>query len=193
MAEIISRHTGRYVETVMEDIDRDRFMTPPRPSNTASSTRSCRRSAPVVREVASALMDMRGIHHVGVAVADLDEAIATYDALLGATLEHRALVADQGVEAAVVLIGGGRVELLAPTGPMTPVGRFLAKRGPGMHHIAYEVDDVGAALAELAAGDGVELIDAAPARACSASRSLRPSGPGRWRPQEVVSDCPTTH
>ena len=68
---------------------------------------------------------------------------------------------DQGVEAATVLVGSGRVELLAPTGADTPVGRFLAKRGPGMHHIAYEVDDVGAALAELAAA-GAELIDVAP-------------------------------
>jgi len=106
-------------------------------------------------------MDMRGIHHVGVAVTDLDEAVATYTRRLGATLEHRDLVPDQGVEAASVLLGSGRVELLAATGPDTPVGRFLAKRGSGMHHIAYEVDDVGAALAELAAG-GAELIDPAP-------------------------------
>ena len=106
-------------------------------------------------------MDMRGIHHVGVAVTDLDEAVATYTRRLGATLEHRDLVPDQGVEAASVLLGSGRVELLAATGPDTPVGRFLAKRGSGMHHIAYEVDDVGAALAELAAA-GAELIDPAP-------------------------------
>ena len=78
------------------------------------------------------------------AVQDLDEALKTYTRLFGAELEHRAVVEDQGVEAAAVLVGSGRVELLAPLGEETPVGRFLASRGPGMHHIAYLVDDVGA-------------------------------------------------
>ena len=104
-----------------------------------------------------------GIHHVGVAVADLDGALATYTGGLGGTLEHRESLADQGVEAAAVLVGAGRVELLAATGDDTPVGRFVAKRGPGMHHIAYSVDDVGAALRDLAAA-GIELIDAEPRR-----------------------------
>jgi methylmalonyl-CoA epimerase len=108
-------------------------------------------------------VEARGIHHVGVAVADLDEAVRTYERLFGGRLEHRARVEDQGVEAATVRVGDGRVELLAALGDDTPVGRFLAKRGPGMHHVAYEVDDVGAALAELAAG-GAELIDPAPRR-----------------------------
>ena len=103
----------------------------------------------------------RGIHHLGVAVADLDEAVATYERLFGAELEHRAEVEEQGVEAAAVLVGSGRVELLAPLGDETPVGRFLAKRGPGMHHVAYEVDDVRAELDRLA-GAGAELIDAEP-------------------------------
>jgi methylmalonyl-CoA epimerase len=103
----------------------------------------------------------RGIHHVGVAVDDLDDALATYTGVLGGTLEHRASVPGQGVEAAAVLVGDGRVELLAATGDDTPVGRFVAKRGPGMHHIAYAVDDVGAALRDLAAA-GVELIDDEP-------------------------------
>ena len=106
-------------------------------------------------------MQARGIHHLGVAVDDLDEALDTYTRLFGAELEHRATVPEQGVEAAAVLVGDSRVELLAPTGADTPVGKFLAKRGPGMHHVAYEVDDVHAALASLA-GEGVELIDAAP-------------------------------
>jgi len=106
-------------------------------------------------------MQPAGVHHLGVAVVDLDEAVATYVRLFGATLEHRALVPDQGVEAASVLVGSSRIELLAPTGEDTPVGRFLARRGPGFHHVAYEVDDVGAALADLAAA-GAELIDAAP-------------------------------
>ena len=106
-------------------------------------------------------MVARGIHHLGVAVADLDEALTTYERLFGATLEHRASVPDQGVEAAAVLVGDGRVELLAPTGDDTPVGRFLASRGPGMHHVAYEVSDVAAALEQLTAV-GAELIDERP-------------------------------
>lgn len=108
-------------------------------------------------------MEPRGIHHLGVAVADLDEAVATYERLFGAEVEQRETVPDQGVEAASLRIGEGRVELLASLGDETPVGRFLAKRGPGMHHVAYEVDDVGAALGELAA-EGAELIDDEPKR-----------------------------
>jgi methylmalonyl-CoA/ethylmalonyl-CoA epimerase len=104
---------------------------------------------------------VRGIHHLGIAVADLDEALATYRRLFGATLEHRSTVPDQGVQAVSVLVGGDRIELVSPTGDDTPVGRFLASRGPGMHHVAYEVDDVGAALAQLAES-GVELIDEVP-------------------------------
>jgi methylmalonyl-CoA/ethylmalonyl-CoA epimerase len=103
----------------------------------------------------------RGIHHLGVAVEDLDAALATYGRLFGAALEHRRAVPDQGVEAAAVLVGAGRVELLSALGDDTPVGRFLASRGPGMHHVAYEVDDVQAALADLAA-TGAELIDSEP-------------------------------
>jgi methylmalonyl-CoA/ethylmalonyl-CoA epimerase len=103
----------------------------------------------------------RGIHHLGVAVEDLDEALATYARLFDATLEQRGAVPDQGVEAAAVLVGAGRVELLAALEEDTPVGRFLARRGPGMHHVAYEVEDVRAALAELSER-GAELIDEAP-------------------------------
>ena len=106
-------------------------------------------------------MDARGIHHLGVAVDDLEEALDTYRRLFGAELEHRDTVAEQGVEAAAVLVGEGRVELLASLGPDTPVGRFLAKRGPGMHHVAYEVSDVKAALADLTE-EGAELIDPQP-------------------------------
>ena len=83
-------------------------------------------------------MAFRGIHHVGVAVLDLDEAIATYERLFGATLERRGLIEGQGVEAAYLRVGAGRVELLSATGPDTPVARFLAKRGPGIHHLAFE-------------------------------------------------------
>jgi len=104
-----------------------------------------------------------GIHHLGIAVADLDAAVETYERLFGARLEHRDTVADQGVEAASMRLGDGRVELLSALGPDTPVGRFLAKRGPGMHHVAFEVDDVAAETGRLAA-DGAELIDEAPRR-----------------------------
>jgi methylmalonyl-CoA epimerase len=108
-------------------------------------------------------VEPRGIHHLGVAVTDLDEALATYERLFGAELEHREAVAEQGVEAASLWIGEDRVELLAALGEETPVGKFLAKRGPGMHHVAYEVADVGAALDELTA-QGAELIDDRPRR-----------------------------
>jgi methylmalonyl-CoA epimerase len=104
-----------------------------------------------------------GIHHVGIAVADLDSAVATYQRLFGAELEHRETVPDQGVEAALLRVGAGRIELLASLGPDTPVGKFLAKRGPGMHHVAFEVDDVGVELERLAAG-GAELVDERPRR-----------------------------
>jgi methylmalonyl-CoA/ethylmalonyl-CoA epimerase len=105
----------------------------------------------------------RGVHHLGFAVADLDEAVATYSRLFGAALEHRDAVDQQGVEAASVLVGESRIELLAATGEDTPVGRFLASRGPGMHHVAYEVEDVSAELQRLAAV-GVQLIDERPRR-----------------------------
>jgi methylmalonyl-CoA/ethylmalonyl-CoA epimerase len=108
-------------------------------------------------------MPARAIHHVGVAVDDLDEALSTYERLFGAELEHRATMADQGVEAALLRVGSGRVELLAALGDETPVGRFLAKRGPGMHHVAYEVDDVAVELAALER-EGAELIDGEPRR-----------------------------
>src|SRR6266545_2448196 len=106
-------------------------------------------------------MEAQGIHHLGVAVEDLDAALVTYERLFGAEVEHRATVDDQGVRAASLRIGEGRVELLEPLGADTPVGRFLAKRGPGMHHVAYEVADLDATLAELADA-GADLIDDAP-------------------------------
>ena len=108
-------------------------------------------------------MQPHGIHHLGVAVDDLDEALATYERLFGAELEHRETVEEQGVEAASLRIGADRVELLAALGEDTPVGKFLSKRGPGMHHVAFEVDDVGAALDELTS-EGAELIDQRPRR-----------------------------
>ena len=106
-------------------------------------------------------MEARGIHHVGVAVEDLDEAVKTYERLLGGRLEHRARVEEHGVEAASVRIGESRLELVAALGEDTPVGRFLARRGPGMHHVAYLVSDIRASLRDAAAA-GAELIDTDP-------------------------------
>ena len=108
-------------------------------------------------------MESRGIHHLGVAVEDLDAALDTYRRFFGAELEHRETVPEQGVEAASVLVGDSRVELLASLGDDTPVGKVLASRGPGMHHVAYEVADVRQTIAELE-HEGAELIDAEPRR-----------------------------
>jgi methylmalonyl-CoA/ethylmalonyl-CoA epimerase len=106
-------------------------------------------------------MAATGIHHLGLAVENLDDAISSYERLLGAELEERATQDEQGVEAASLRIGAGHVELLAALGPDTPVGRFLSRRGPGMHHVAYEVEDLPGELARLE-GEGAELIDEAP-------------------------------
>jgi methylmalonyl-CoA/ethylmalonyl-CoA epimerase len=102
-----------------------------------------------------------GVHHVGVAVDDLDRAIETYGLLFGAHVEHRAVVSEQGVEAASLRVGETRIELLEALADDTPVGRFVAKRGPGMHHVAFAVSDLPAELARLRA-EGVELIDQEP-------------------------------
>jgi methylmalonyl-CoA/ethylmalonyl-CoA epimerase len=106
-------------------------------------------------------VDALRIHHLGLAVEDLDEAVETYARLFGGAVERRNAVPSQGVEAAAVRLGESRVELVTPLGDDTPVGRFLANRGPGMHHVAYEVDDVQAELDRLSAA-GAELIDVEP-------------------------------
>ena len=103
------------------------------------------------------------MHHVGLAVEDLERALETYERLFGARLEHRSRVEEQGVEAASIRVGDSRLELLGALEADTPVGRFLEKRGPGMHHVAYEVDDIGAALVHLSEA-GAELIDDTPRR-----------------------------
>jgi methylmalonyl-CoA epimerase len=103
-----------------------------------------------------------GIHHLGVAVHDAEAAAARYEALLGAEVDHRDDVTEQGVRAIAMRVGDGPlVELLSPLGDDTPVGRFLAKRGEGMHHVAYRVDGLAGWLDRLSA-DGVELIDTRP-------------------------------
>ncbi len=98
------------------------------------------------------------IDHVGVAVSDLDAGIALYEGTLGMPMVHRERVESQGVEAALLEIGDGHIELLQPLGPDTVVGKFIAKRGEGLHHVAYAVEDIDATLEELK-GAGVELID----------------------------------
>jgi methylmalonyl-CoA epimerase len=99
------------------------------------------------------------IDHIGVAVEDLDAAIELYEKSFGMELGLRETVEEQGVEAALLNVGDGHVELMAATGPDTPVGKFIAKRGAGMHHVAYAVDDIDSVLERLAAS-GIELIDA---------------------------------
>jgi methylmalonyl-CoA epimerase len=106
-------------------------------------------------------VEVRSVHHVAFAVTDLDEALETYQRLFGARIELRGRMDDQGVEAAYLRIGDGRVELVSALGEDTPVGRFLAKRGPGMHHVAYEVADVASAVRSLVS-HGVEVIDPEP-------------------------------
>ncbi len=106
-------------------------------------------------------MDVAGLHHVAMAVEDLDEAVATYERLYGAEVELRGRLESQGVDAVYLKVGTGRIELVAPLAGETPVGRFLAKRGPGMHHVAFAVADVASAVRELAQA-GAEVIDNEP-------------------------------
>jgi methylmalonyl-CoA epimerase len=104
-----------------------------------------------------------GVHHVGIAVEDLERAVETYRRLFGAEIELRETLDDQGADIVLLRVGESRIELLGARGADTPVGRFLAKRGAGMHHLALEVEDVGAELARLAA-TGAELVDEEPRR-----------------------------
>lgn len=110
---------------------------------------------------------IRGISHLGLAVEDLDQAIARYGSL-GFTLEHRWLDEAEGMEAAELAAGSARVELMRPLRDDSPVGRFLARRGEGIHHVCYAVDDVAAELRAARAG-GLETLDEVP----------RPGGGGR--------------
>jgi methylmalonyl-CoA epimerase len=101
------------------------------------------------------------IDHIGVAVEDLDAAIALHQDTYGMTLVHRETVSEQGVEAVLLDVGENHVELLRPLSAETPVGKFLAKRGPGLHHVAYQVTDIAAVLEQLRAR-GERLIDETP-------------------------------
>jgi methylmalonyl-CoA/ethylmalonyl-CoA epimerase len=122
---------------------------------------------------------LSAIDHIGVAVENLDEAIALHQDTLGMTLVHRETVSEQGVEAVLLDVGDSHVELLQPLGPDTAVGKFLARRGPGLHHVAYRVDDVEDVLRQLAAA-GVRLIDEQPRTGIRNSRVafLHPAGTG---------------
>ena len=109
------------------------------------------------------------IDHVGVAVEDLDAALSLYEGTFGMPLVHREKVEEQGVEAVLLDVGDGHVELLSPLGPETPVGKFVDKRGAGLHHVAYAVADIDATLDSLREA-GVELIDSEPRRGIRDSR-----------------------
>jgi methylmalonyl-CoA epimerase len=119
------------------------------------------------------------IDHVGVAVEDIDAALSLYGDTLGLPLVHRETVSEQGVEAALLDVGDSHVELLQPLGPDTAVGKFLARRGAGLHHVAYRVADVRETLTKLAAA-GVGLIDERPRTGIRGSRVafLHPSSTG---------------
>jgi methylmalonyl-CoA/ethylmalonyl-CoA epimerase len=101
------------------------------------------------------------IDHIGVAVEDLDAAIELYNQKFEMTEQHREVVEEQGVEAVLLEIGEGHVELLKPLGPDTAVGKFLASKGPGLHHVAYQTTDIDAALEQMKAA-GLQLIDETP-------------------------------
>ena len=119
------------------------------------------------------------IDHIGIAVADLDAAIALHEATYAMPVVHRETVTEQGVEAVLLDVGENHIELLAPLADDTPVGKFLARRGPGLHHVAYQVADIEATLAALRA-QGVRLIDEQPRFGIRGSRVafLHPTASG---------------
>jgi methylmalonyl-CoA epimerase len=133
------------------------------------------------------------IDHVGIAVTDLDAAIALHELTYAMRLVHRETVASQGVEAVLLDVGENHVELLRPLGEETPVGRFLARRGPGLHHVAYQVDDIEAALERLR-DRGVRLIDERPRVGLRGSRVafVHPSATGAVL-TELVEPAATLH
>ncbi|MDX6601549.1 MAG: methylmalonyl-CoA/ethylmalonyl-CoA epimerase [Solirubrobacterales bacterium] len=120
------------------------------------------------------------IDHIGVAVEDLEAGIELYEKSFGMELGLRETVEEQGVEAALLNVGEGHVELMAATGPDTPVGKFIDKRGAGLHHVAYAVEDIDSTLEQLVA-NGIELIDAEARAGIGGSRVafLQPRSTGR--------------
>ena len=133
------------------------------------------------------------IDHIGVAVESIDEALAIYRDALGMPLVHRETVTEQGVDAALLDVGDCHVELLQPLGPDTAVGKFLARRGPGLHHVAYRVEDIDATLRELTAA-GMRLIDEQPRRGIRNSRVafVHPGSTGSVL-TEIVQPAKETH
>jgi len=119
------------------------------------------------------------IDHVGVAVESIDDALALYETVLGMPLVHRETVSEQGVDAALLDVGDGHVELLQPLNADTAVGKFLARRGPGLHHVAYRVPDVTETLRRLTEA-GMRLIDEQPRTGIRGSRVafLHPASTG---------------
>jgi methylmalonyl-CoA epimerase len=136
---------------------------------------------------------LSAIDHIGVAVEDIDAAMALYGGSLRLPLVHRETMAEQGVEAALLDVGDAHVELLRPLGPDTPVGKFLARRGPGLHHIAYRVEDVEQTLRALAEA-GMQLIDERPRRGIRDSRVafVHPASTGGVL-TEIVQPAPEVH
>jgi methylmalonyl-CoA/ethylmalonyl-CoA epimerase len=120
-----------------------------------------------------------GVHHVGIAVDDLETAVERYRRTLGIEPSHRERIEDQGVEEVLFDVGGSAIQLLGALGPETPVGTFLERRGPGVHHVAYGVADVASALERLRA-EGVRLVDEAPRRGSRGTTIafVHPSGMG---------------
>lgn len=120
------------------------------------------------------------IDHIGIAVAEIEPALELWRSGFRLDVAHREIVEEQGVEAVLLDVGENHIELLAPLGPDTPVGKFLAKRGPGLHHFAYQVSDIDATLAELQDA-GIELIDKTPRVGIGGARVafLEPKATGR--------------
>jgi len=122
---------------------------------------------------------LTAIDHVGIAVADLEEAVELYRRTFGIEPTHRERIDDQGVEEVLFAVGESYVQLIGALGPDTPVGRFLDTRGPGVHHVAYRVDDVAEALDDLRS-NGVRLVDETPRAGSRGTRIafVHPKGVG---------------
>src|SRR2546421_10217074 len=104
---------------------------------------------------------LKKIHHVGIVVPDLEQALTLWRDLLGLSLSKTAVVQDQGVRAALLKAGESEIELLQPLQPDNGVGKFLARRGGGLHHVCFETEDVAREL-EAARARGIQLIDQKP-------------------------------
>jgi methylmalonyl-CoA epimerase len=133
------------------------------------------------------------IDHIGVAVEDIEAALPIYRDSLRMDVAHREVVEEQGVEAVLLDVGENHIELLAPLSEDTPVGRFLARQGPGLHHVAYQVQDIDAALAACREA-GMRLIDETPRRGIRDSRVafLHPASTGKVL-TEIVEPAQGAH